>query len=182
MHLEASLRTTVELSKLKKCAQKLSRSRGQRVKVLAYVRAEDFTGSAPTPPAPPVQNTVAQSQPEIQQQPQVENETQPQPEIAQNVAPNIASLARELMETEHLQEALLVLEAHKKRGMLSMFAPYSKASRPQIMYLLIFDPEYNIPLAVLSPEKPDGKRDNISNNSDDSLSNYSDKVAVCFSF
>ena len=86
------------------------------------------------------------------------------------------------MDTEHLQEALMVLEGHNRRGTVGEFVPYSKAQRPQTMYLLIFDREYNIPLAVLTPEKPNGTRDNLYKNTEDSLSNYSDKIAVCFTY
>ncbi len=183
IYLEVSKRTTVEISKLKRCVQSLSRPRGQRVKVLVYAKVQDLlntSASAPPTVAAPTPQPAAQPAPQPAQQVAAQPETQA--EMSENTQPILGSLVNELMETEHLQEALLVLEAHKKRGTLREIKPYSKAGQPKTMYLLIFDREYNIPLAVLSPEKPSGKRDNLNKRSEESLSDYSDKIAVCFSF
>lgn len=188
MNLEVKLKTQLDPGMLKNKVRKLSRPRGKRVKVMAYIRNEDVLGIPPAVPSIPAAPTdedasegIVMMPSQVPPPPPPPVQTpQPAPSATTAATPRLASLVTELMDTEHLQEALMVLEGHKRRGTVPEFAPYAKANHPKDMYLLIFDREYNIPLAVLTPEKPDGKRDNLYKNSEDALSNYADKIAVCF--
>ena len=184
INLEAKLKKQLDPGILKNKVQKLSRPRGQRVKVMAYIKNEDVSSLPPAIPSIPTEPSKEDALEKIVMKPlQVTPSLQTPPPAAASTAPTmpmLSSLVGELMDTEHLQEALMVLEGHTRRGTVGKFVPYSKAQHPQTMYLLIFDREYNIPLAVLTPEKPNGTRDNLYKNVEDSLSNYSDKIAVCF--
>lgn len=189
INLEAKLKTQLDPDMLKNKVQKLSRPRGQRVKVMAYIKRDDVFGTsqaAPSTPTEPSKENQLRANVMIPTQtppsPPSQQTPTPAPALVAPTTPSISSLVSELMDTEHLQEAMMVLEGHSRRGTVAEFVPYSKAQRPQTMYLLIFDREYNIPLAVLAPEKPNGTRDNLYKNTEDSLSNYSDKIAVCFTF
>ena len=190
MNLEAKLKTQLDPGMLKNKVKKLSRPRGQRVKVMAYIKNEDVLSippAVPTTPTAPIDEEASEGivmMPSQVPPPPPPSLQAPPPAPAQvaSTTPGLSSLVKELMDTEHLQEALMVLEGHNRRGTVGEFVPYSKAQRPQTMYLLIFDREYNIPLAVLTPEKSNGTRDNLYKNSEDSLSNYSDKIAVCFTY
>ena len=190
VNLEAKLKTQLDPGMLKSKVKKLLRPRGKRVKVMAYIKNEDVLSSPPAVPAIPTAPTDEDVSEGIvmmpsQVPPPPPPSLQAPPPAPAPVAPvshGLSSLVKELMDTEHLKEAMMVLEGHKRRGTVAEFAPYAKAKHPKDMYLLIFDREYNIPLAVLTPEKPDGTRDNLYKNTEDSLSNYSDKIAVCFTY
>ena len=105
----------------------------------------------------------------------------PAPSSARGLDAKLSTIVTDLMATEHLQGAITVLDRSKKAGELQQYIPYSKATNPQSMYILIFDAEYNIPLAVLSPEKSNGKRDNLVADKEETVADYKDKLAVCFS-
>lgn len=187
MNLEAKLKTQLDPGMLKNKVKKLSRPRGQRVKVMAYIKNEDVLSIPPVVPSTPTASTdeddsegIVMMPSQIPPPPPSLQAPPPAPAPVASATPSLSSLVKELMDTEHLREALMVLEGHSRRGTVGEFVPYSKAQRPQTMYLLIFDREYNIPLAVLTPEKSNGTRDNLYKNTEDSLSNYSDKIAVCF--
>lgn len=182
VNLENKLKQEVNEKIIEKKAKKLSRTRGSKVRVLAYLRMDEIN-TAPQVSLTP-DNTTQQARPQNQQTSSMTesvNTSQVMPP-ATNPAKQaiIASLVTDLMATEDIQSAVNILDTRKRDGSISAWTPYSKTKQPEEMHLLIFDKQYNIPVTVLSPQKANGKRDNLITNKEDSLDNYKEKLAVCF--
>ena len=165
---------------LRKHARRLQRPRGQRIRVLAYIKLSDVMKDA-APVTPP---STSSTKPTINVSVATPSQTPPPPPPPPAIpatSGKLGTLVGELMATNDLKAALLLLDERKSSGDIASWSPYSKTSHPEGMYLLIYDREYNIPLAILSPENASGMRRNLSNNTEESLSSYQDKQAVCFS-
>ena len=188
--LNAQTGTQVSLEVLQAQAKRITRPMGAYHRVMAYVEVEAVKatlakhqeGAAPKP-------RVAVQLPQVEQASDAPaapaaspaNPATPDGTAMQGQAAALSGLVTSLMATEHLQAAIAVLDRGKRAGTLTQYAPITKTEHPELMYLLIFDDEYNIPLAVLSPEKDNGKRDNLASDKEEKLDDYKGKLAVCFS-
>ena len=170
----------VDMEQVKSKIKRLSRQRGKRVQVMAYMKVENrqtVDVPKPTPtigdqpsPTPSVDSVSMSSVPT------------PSVELSTSLYENkrLAPLVKDLMKVDNLDAAVYTLNTRKRSGTLADWKAYKDAEHPENMYVLVFDPQDNIPLAVLSPEKTNGMRDNLTNNKEESLSLYKNKLALCF--
>ena len=186
LSMEARTKEKVDVKQVRTKAQKLSRQRGNRMQVMVYVKVEENTSSpaannaAAANHAEPAANIA---EPTATVEPSVKPSPQPAAASSINYGDNkrLAPLVKEMMSVDNLEAVIYILNARKRSGTVADWAPYPEAEHPERMFVLVLDPEYGIPLVVLSPENDKGMRYNITdNNKEESLSLYTDYGALCF--
>ncbi len=200
LSMEARTKEKVDVKQVRTKAQKLSRQRGNRVQVMVYVKVEENTSSpaaniaAAANNVEPAANIVEPAtniaepatniaEPTATVEPSVKPSHQPAAASSINYGDNkrLAPLVKEMMSVDNLEAVIYILNARKRSGTVAEWAPYPEAEHPERMFVLVLDPEYGIPLVVLSPENDKGMRYNITdNNKEESLSLYTDYGALCF--
>ena len=200
LSMEARTKEKVDVKQVRTKAQELSRQRGNRVQVMVYMKVEENTSSpaannAPTAnhvepatniaePATNIAEPTANiAEPTATVEPSVKPSHQPAAASSINYGDNkrLAPLVKEMMSVDNLEAVIYILNARKRSGTVADWAPYPEAEHPERMFVLVLDPEYGIPLVVLSPENDKGMRYNITdNNKEESLSLYTDYGALCF--
>ena len=188
LSMEARTKEKVDVKQVRTKAQKLSRQRGNRVQVMVYVKVEENASSPAAaniaePTANIAEPTANIAEPTATVEPSVKTSPQPAAASSINYGENkrLAPLVKELMSVDNMEAVIYILNARKRSGTVADWAPFHEAEHPERMFVLVLDPQYNIPLAVLSPENDKGLRYNITdNNKEESLSLYKGHRALCF--
>ena len=187
LKLEGRLNAKVDDQELLSKTKRIVRSMGDTKRVTAYIEVEEVKSVPPKEveearTTPPRKVEEAKTTASVPVAPKQEKQTTTsEASSAPGLDKTMGDIVAELMDAQHLQGAVTVLERFKRAGIIQQYMPFPKETNPQVAYLLILDAEYNIPLAVLSPEKNNGKRDNLVSGNEETLSDYHEKLAVCFS-
>lgn len=201
--LESRLNATVDDQEVLSKAKRIVRPMENLKRVMAYIEVDavktstasdvkDETSAKPSivvnlpsgstaTNTPPKETKSAPEEPVTMAPREEKRPAAPTTTTSRSLNATLNTIITDLMATEHLQGAITILDRNKKAGTLKQYAPYAKTANPESMYVLIIDAEYNIPLTVLSPQKSNGKRDNLTADKEETIDDYKDKLAVCFS-
>lgn len=200
----------VDIERLKQNVEKMSYLRGKKTCMLVFIKKEILASCSGTdtlplartsPPAP----TAGTSKPSIQVtlRPGPPAAAAPAPMAsAPKAAPQTPAaltgspsgdaaatgtgkkaepLARELLGMENAVVAYEKLCQKKRQGLVADVGLPKDARNLEQVYVVVFDKSTELPLAVLSPVKANGLRDNLDDGSETSLSRFGGIRMVWFS-